>query len=202
MRRQIWKGFRITSSFVSLLNKTRLKSAGQKKLSWACLQTRWPELCAATPRLRTSWRHSSTSPPHLKRSIRRCSLQPGSWTSWKAWWALISWWVWATRLNTYASGLLTWSWSTRRFLLWRKSWMVKMTDQNVRESPFSLIVWLHTAITEELPTMIKAVSNFIKNPTTSRPFQASFFYISAKTFLGELETVFVENATDYSAKSF
>lgn len=59
---------------------------------------------------------------------------------------------------------------------------------------------LHKAIREELPTLIRTTSNFVKKSVKIAFFHMSKFWTSRKTFLGKLRAVFVDYCIDYASK--
>lgn len=61
---------------------------------------------------------------------------------------------------------------------------------------------LYNATTEELPIIIRAASNFVKNPNKVTLFHAPTFCNSVKRFQGKLRAAFVDQHTDSTLKCF
>lgn len=116
-------------------------------------------------------------------------------TSWKTWWALISWLSWSASPFTYIFGLLRWYWSMRVFLIRWKPWMNKMAEQTVWGISHFNDDGLNRANTEKVLVLIRTAGNFVENRTKPAPFHALTFYSSTRTFLKELNAMFVDHGT-------
>lgn len=55
---------------------------------------------------------------------------------------------------------------------------------------------LYTTTTEELPSLIRVASNFMKNLNTPAPFHVPTIFTSAEAFLEEQRAVFIDHRTN------